>query len=360
MAALPVYGEVSVAVRHRRRELAASLCGVDRRPNYRTRPRHGSAGARIGRRGGAGDDHSRLQGAGVSGGILTGVNSASGSRTSTALFDRGQGHVEVGLGSKDNRFGTAGYEELAERKNLMFEAEHVRLMYVAATRARDHLVVSLRRSTSVRGANVAAAAISEYLAGAPELWDSVDLSCPPQPPETDSEDGGQDSAAPAEHSVEARAQWEEQRENLIGKLARPSFVAATALGRQKQEDKEERETPEPWRRGRAGTSVGRAVHAVLQSIDLATGDGIADRARAQAVAEGVPGQEGEIARLSRIAIESDVVKRTVSSGCLWREVSVAVSTGGGSLHGFIDRFRLLLAYVTFTPLEWASRGPLQI
>ena len=126
--------------------------------------------------------------------------------------------------------------------------------------------------------------------------------------------------------MEARARWEEQRENLIGKMGRPSFAAATALGRQKQEDKEERETPEPWRRGRAGTSVGRAVHAVLQSIDLATGDGIADRARAQAVAECVPGQEDEIARLSRIAVESDVVKRAVSSGCLWREVPVAVST----------------------------------
>ena len=180
----------------------------------------------------------------------------------------------------------------------MSEAEHVRLMYVAATRARDHLVVSLRRSSGGKGAKAAAAAISEYLADSPELWESVDLRSPPQLPETDSEDDGQDSAAPAEHSVEARARWEERRENLIGEMGRPSFVAATALGRQEQEDKEERETPEPWRRGRAGTSVGRAVHAVLQSIDLATGDGIADRARAQAVAEGVPSHEGEIARLS--------------------------------------------------------------
>ena len=218
----------------------------------------------------------------------------------------------------------------------MSEAEHVRLMYVAATRARDHLVVSLHRSSGGRGAKAAAAAISEYLADGPELWGSVDLTCIPQPPEADSEDGGQDSAAPAEHSVEARARWEGQRENLIGKMARPSFVAATALGSQEQEDKEERETPEPWRRGRAGTSVGRAVHAVLQSIDLATGDGIADRAWAQAVAEGVPGHEDEIARLARVAVESDIVKRAVASGCLWREVPVAVSTGGGSLHGFID------------------------
>ena len=30
----------------------------------------------------------------------------------------------------------------------------------------------------------------------------------------------------------------------------------------------------PWRRGRAGTAIGRAVHAVLQTVDLATGGGL--------------------------------------------------------------------------------------
>ena len=87
---------------------------------------------------------------------------------------------------------------------------------------------------------------------------------------------------------------------------------------------------------RAGTSVGRAVHAVLQSIDLATGEGIAERARAQAAAEGVPGREGEIERLCHVAVDSDIVKRAVASQRYWREVPVAVGTGNGSLHGFID------------------------
>ena len=44
------------------------------------------------------------------------------------------------------------------------------------------------------------------------------------------------------------------------------------------------------RRGRAATSRGRAVHAVLQVIDLATGAGLDDLARAQAAAEGIPEQ----------------------------------------------------------------------
>ena len=113
-------------------------------------------------------------------------------------------------------------------------------------------------------------------------------------------------------------------------------MSATSLGRQSGEDKEEPDSPEPWRRGRAGTSVGRAVHAVLQAIDLATGEGIEDRARAQAAAEGIPEREGEIARLCRDAVASAVVRRAVASGRYWREVPVAAAVGNGSLHGFID------------------------
>ena len=82
--------------------------------------------------------------------------------------------------------------------------------------------------------------------------------------------------------------------------------------------------------------MGRAVHAVLQVIDLDTGEGIADRARAQAMAEGVPRREEEIARLARVAVDSRIVRRAVGSGRFWREVPVAVGTAGGSLHGFID------------------------
>ena len=99
--------------------------------------------------------------------------------------------------------------------------------------------------------------------------------------------------------------WKNDREALLDEVGRPSSIAATSLGRMKQgdpEDKPEQESSEPWKRGRAGTSVGRAVHAVLQSIDLATGEGIADRASAQAAAEGVPGREEEIERLCQVAV----------------------------------------------------------
>jgi ATP-dependent helicase/nuclease subunit A len=78
------------------------------------------------------------------------------------------------------------------------------------------------------------------------------------------------------------------------------------------------------------------VHAVLQTVDLATGAGLEDIARAQAAAEGMPGRHAEIARLVRVALESNTVGRAVASGRWWREVPVAAPVGETLLEGFID------------------------
>ena len=273
--------------------------------------------------------------------VLTGINSGVRNTPSGALFDRRCRAVEVRVGSGGNGFETAGYAELAEREKLMSEAELVRLMYVATTRAQDHLVLSLRRSASPRGGKSPAHDMAKYLEGHADLWQSVQLppALLPVEPEVDETEDAVGAVAPAEHSLEAREEWVRRRRELIEERGRPVFTSATALGDLEREEKPEQEGyqgGEPWRRGRAGTSVGRAVHAVLQSIDLATGAGIPERARAQAMAEGVPVQESEIAGLSEVAVNSDIVRRAVASGRLWREVPVATPVGDGFLHGFID------------------------
>ena len=43
----------------------------------------------------------------------------------------------------------------------------------------------------------------------------------------------------------------------------------------------------PWSKGRYGTAVGRAVHGVLQAIDLASGEGLDQLVAAQCAAERV-------------------------------------------------------------------------
>ena len=118
-------------------------------------------------------------------------------------------------------------------------------------------------------------------------------------------------------------------------LSRAPVIAATAIARSAagptddpnlQKDAPVEEIP-PWRRGRAGTALGRAVHAVLQSIDLATGAGLEGAARAQAAAEGIPDRSDEVARRVRAALDAPSVREAVA-GRYWREVYVAAPVEG--------------------------------
>ncbi len=274
--------------------------------------------------------------------VLTGLNVSPPDRTNAALFDRQRGAMEIRLGGKESSISTSGYADLAEREKLIKEAEGVRVMYVSATRARDHLVLSLRRK---EGQATAAHAISDYMADAPELWETVVLRGGTRDAGTDpdlDDNATTPVSAAREHSIAARDEWIASRKELLASRGRPTFTSATALGQRGREEKERKDEQEsgqgdePWRRGRAGTQVGRAVHAVLQSIDLATGNGLEERARAQATAEGIPNREAEVIRLARIAVHSDIVRRGVASQRLWREVPVAAPVPGGFLHGFID------------------------
>jgi ATP-dependent exoDNAse (exonuclease V) beta subunit len=93
--------------------------------------------------------------------------------------------------------------------------------------------------------------------------------------------------------------------------------------------------PPSWDRVDIGASIGRAVHAVLQSIDLATGDGLDAVAAASAASELVPDHAAVVAQMARAALGSGVVR----GGCKrrhWREVYVATPVGSSVIEGFID------------------------
>jgi ATP-dependent helicase/nuclease subunit A len=91
----------------------------------------------------------------------------------------------------------------------------------------------------------------------------------------------------------------------------------------------------PWQKGRYGTAIGRAVHGALQTVDLATGDGLSATSAAQAAAEGVLGKEEIIEALCRSALGSDIVQRAAQRR-YWREVYVGIPYGEGVLEGYID------------------------
>ena len=59
--------------------------------------------------------------------------------------------IEVQLGEKKLGLRTAGADDAVAQEKAEAELEDVRLMYVAATRAKDHLLVSRYRAKSGRG-----------------------------------------------------------------------------------------------------------------------------------------------------------------------------------------------------------------
>ncbi|GIW13462.1 MAG: hypothetical protein KatS3mg062_0901 [Tepidiforma sp.] len=248
---------------------------------------------------------------------------------------------EVRCGSGEKAFETRSYAEREKQEGEQAEAEQVRLFYVAATRAKRALAVSLFRKAKKQGSDDSIAGrVEAALSAAPEdAWERWE----PSGAGGDAEGARQSATGEggAAH-VPSRTQWEAERQRVIERYAKDAVVAGTAVARgagpaeEIIETEEEPATPgEPWRKGRAGTSLGRAVHAVLQSIDLATGEGVEAAAQAQAEAEGIADRAGEVERLARAALESAAV-RDAAGRRYWREVYVGADIGGVLVEGFID------------------------
>ncbi|MXY92659.1 MAG: AAA family ATPase [Caldilineaceae bacterium SB0664_bin_27] len=258
--------------------------------------------------------------------FLAGLNATRGPNPDPVLFDRKSGRIEAKASLQ-----TAGYQELADFEKERAEEEHVRLVYVAATRARDHLVVSLYHKAGSKKS--AAAHIDSFMQGADHLWQRFDPPAVPAP----SVPVSPGEAAADDDTPTARERWQQQRRELYAARSLPISAAATRLARYEQDEKEEQDVPdEPWRRGRAGTNFGRAVHAVLQVVDLHKGSDLEKNVQAQAAAEGVPERADEIGRLVQRALDSSLVQRALASKRWWREAPVAGPVGDGIVEGFID------------------------
>jgi ATP-dependent exoDNAse (exonuclease V) beta subunit len=220
--------------------------------------------------------------------------------------------------------------------------ERVRLLYVACTRAQDHLVVSLHRKERKNQPEPAKRTNAELLVdgmgdilarlpdgagsrGVAELAPGLVGPVAPLPP---------------------FATWEAELAAALASASLPRAVAATALTDEGMSDVEAEPDPglekrprdldlPPWLKGRYGTAVGRAVHGVLQTLDLATGAGLAAAVAAQCEAEAVQERTEVVQALVVAALGSPSVQEAARCPH-WREVYVCTPVGGRLLEGYID------------------------
>jgi len=234
----------------------------------------------------------------------------------------------AGTQTGNRRFILGDFADLNGAEKVHDEAEFDRLLYVATTRARDHLVVSLYHNSR------AGACAAKRLTGAhaDELAMRLEIADIGGATDVRTLDGltvDVPSGIDAENFDAARAA-------LLARGKTRDYTSATALiqfakGQANDES-------EPWSRGRGGTRLGRAVHAAIQSLRLDADDAaIAAVAKAQAVAEAVPHRENDVAKLVRwVVSESDAWKRAQGAVRAMREVPFALESDGTVLEGYID------------------------
>ena len=275
--------------------------------------------------------------------IVSGMSTRPQGRPAPAqvVFPPDRAGVRGGVGYRFGKYvATNEYMEWAPIDEQMGFHERIRLLYVACTRARDHLVVSLHRKhhpnppASIRRTNAELLidGMGGLLDGLPDAAEDTEalplvvLAPPSAPP-------------PLE-------QWAAERRAALRRASRPTAVAATALTDEGTPDREDEPDPglekrprdldlPPWLKGRYGTAVGRAVHGVLQTIDLGTGAGLDEALAAQCEAEAVANRIDDVRKLVVDALGSPSVREAATCPH-WREVYACTPLDGRLLEGYID------------------------
>ena len=268
--------------------------------------------------------------------VMSGMTSRSNqARGATLLWTKDGYEFRANTATRTSQF-----EEASTADIRTSELERIRLLYVAATRARDHLVVSLHRDTRSNYNTPAS-----IVASTPGVTRGADCFAP----------GSSDvrrrrlvTSRPVAVPPPAWVPWKARHDAALTRSRKRPAITASELegsrpnpatggqvltrGLGNARDLE----PPAWLDGVDGSSIGRAVHAVLHIVDLATGKGLRAAVQAEVLVEGIIGHEETVAGLTRSALRSEIVTRAAEREH-WRETYVGTTRADGTvLEGYVD------------------------
>ncbi len=268
------------------------------------------------------------------------VNPSAPKGNSITKEELGEPVMAVRLGSTKLGLATADYETKATESKQADSAEQVRLAYVGATRAREHLIVSVHRSATDKSS--LAAKIAEY-----DDSNNIQTEFTLPSGQSDERDTSEHKSAQIDpYSISSRASWNGDLEKLKDKAKYRGYVTPSELADHsmftgpkpapKPEDNAEATELHTARRGRGGTDVGSAVHGVLQDIDFDDHSSLEDLARLAAVDYAIPELQDDITQLVKNVLASPSVAGATSSNS-WSEAWVAAEIEDGiEIEGSVD------------------------
>jgi ATP-dependent helicase/nuclease subunit A len=279
--------------------------------------------------------------------ILAGLSTARrrGAAGVTVRWFEGRPEVKLRLD-----LTTSSFDPAIAFEDQMDHEERLRLLYVASTRARDHLAVSVHRvarkkpTTDDATKSNAEILAEASLAATQDDWVAGDGSPVAFNLPTFTGSIAAITALPFNPDT-----WAADHVKAVAHAAKRTSLSPSGLAKLESADdlgglgevapglaKDPRplDLP-PWNRGRYGTAIGRAVHGTLQHVSLKTGAGIRAIAASQAAAEAVPGHAETVEALAKAALASATVKEAAANAH-WREMFVGTTVGDRVLEGYID------------------------
>lgn len=259
---------------------------------------------------------------------------------------------------------TAHFDQKKQLDDEMDGPERDRLLYVALTRARDHLIMSGHHALNAKGEPVDSHGSKIW------RWATESGTAFVRPLEGQgalfSDGGDEGSKTTADQPMVALpAHWQRDHSRRLARAAARSVVSATTLARETSERRrggvdngvdplwdeawedddvrggeqygDGQLPPQEFRRGRAGTAIGSAVHGVLQLIDLSTPDAadLDALCSAQAWAESVPEHVETIRASVESALGAEIVRQCLTA-THWKELFVAAPVGEITIEGYVD------------------------
>jgi ATP-dependent helicase/nuclease subunit A len=282
--------------------------------------------------------------------VVGGARGGRGGPSGEPIVDRASRAMAVRVraalpGRPAQPFEPASYTRLAAREKLMSESELRRLLYVAATRARDHLVLCCFGNSTTKDGAPCAGALLGPIAGwlpAPQAVhadasaNGVRVLAPRRAPDCEE----RDAATGAGEAVQERERWTAARDVLLGEASRPA--PATSPSGLEHVDEEVRSggPGAPAGRSRA-LALGAIVHRVLQVCDLADASSVDRVAAAAALEAERPDLAAEASELAAACWSSPPVRDAAAAQAadpeaVHRELPVGALVEGVVVAGAID------------------------
>jgi len=266
-------------------------------------------------------------------------------QTDNVIADRFRNILALGMGAKGSRFATSNYEEALLLEKELREGEKKRLLYVAATRAKDLLVlprfIRARQTghsfwrTLDQGFEKGQSLVEVRPFASLKLRDNT-VNQTPKPDDPKRKTSGifQKERQILVHELAAR--YESLIPGLPLQTATALIHADRTSSQQTTQQSSENVAQEKDRKGSSARMLGLALHSVLEHIDFSNTKDMTNICRITALEMGIPEKTRDLETLVKKSIESPIFSRIQAAKKKYREVPFSWKHNGRLFEGVID------------------------